>query len=275
MEILSLRGVRTFRVRDQPGLRLETPTKHGEQCPVSRLAGRTAGGRDMHPTCSPDMAHLPISEKNEMGLEGRVCLQSWKVLEVNRAARTWKRLWDREGSPWLNQEVPVRLLFGAGRSAAGWQGSGQSSGSGIEPSFFFFWGGVLQLPQRAGRWCSPHLCASFPTAGFGEYSSSGQSRALKRCGKQGWCFLPSCSKRNRGTGALELRAGAPMGAGGTPPHPASCTASQVPQLHPALVPGDCMVPGSENPPWPSRGSKPREAPAGKVFLVDSENGKCK
>lgn len=36
-----------------------------------------------------------------------------------------------------------------------------------------------------------------------------------------------------------------------------------------------MVPGSENPPSPPRGSEPREAPAVKVFLVDSENGECK
>lgn len=164
MEILSLRGVRTFRVRDQPGLRLETPTKHGEQSPVSRLAGRTAGGRDMHPTRSPDMAHLPISEKNEMGLEGRVCLQSWKVLEVNRAARTWKRLWDREGSPRLNQEVPVRLLFGAGRSAAGWQGSGQSSGSGIEPSFF--WGEFCSCPNVLGGGAAPTSVPASPRQGL-------------------------------------------------------------------------------------------------------------
>ena len=75
MEILALRGVRAFRVRDQPGHRLETPTKHGEQSPVSRLASRTAGGRDTYPTHSLDKAHLPISEKNEMGLEGRVRLQ--------------------------------------------------------------------------------------------------------------------------------------------------------------------------------------------------------
>lgn len=78
MEILALRGVRAFRVRDRPGLRLETPTKHEEQSPVSQLASRTAGGRDTYPTHSPDKVHLPISEKNEMGLAGRVCLQRCK-----------------------------------------------------------------------------------------------------------------------------------------------------------------------------------------------------
>jgi len=46
MEILAWRGARAFRVRDQPGLHLEIPTKHGEQSPVSWLAGRTAGVRD-------------------------------------------------------------------------------------------------------------------------------------------------------------------------------------------------------------------------------------
>lgn len=160
------------------------------------------------------------------------------VPEGNRAARTQERHWGREGTPQLSQEVPAGLLAGTGRSAAGWQGSGQSSGSGTEPScFFFFWGEFCSWLDVLGGWCSPHLRASFPAVGLGESSSSGRSWALKRCSKQGWCFLPSCSKRNRGTGALELRAGAPMGAGGSLPRPASCTASQVPQFHPALVLG--------------------------------------
>lgn len=75
IEILALRGVRAFRVSDQPGLHLETPTKHGKQSPVSRLASRTEGGRDTYPTHSLDEAPLPISEKNEIKLEGRVYLK--------------------------------------------------------------------------------------------------------------------------------------------------------------------------------------------------------
>lgn len=71
-----------------------------------------------------------------------------------------KRHWGREGSPWLSQEVPAGLLFGAGKSATGWQGSG------IEPSFFFLWGKFCSCPNVLGGGAAPAFVPASPWQGL-------------------------------------------------------------------------------------------------------------
>lgn len=196
---------------------------------------------------SQDKGHLPSWKKwNGAGREDLPAEMS--VLNVNRAAGTWKGLLGNERSPCPSQEAP-----GGWVPAGGWH---KAHGWGIEPFFFFFcsffsfWGrGGLQLPCR--EVLQPHICAM----GFGESPSIGGSWALKRGSKQGWGFLPSCSKRNQTQQHWSCGQGTRRCWGG--PHLTLLPALQDPQHQPtALVPGNCVATGSGNAPGHHRAPSP-------------------
>lgn len=180
---------------------------------------------------SPDKVHLPSQKEMKRGWRGEFSCR-------DGGAGGEQSSMDLEKA--LEQEVPVGCCLGKG----GLQQGGKAWGKGIESSFFllplsfflllspfslfssscssflfilfffiflFFFSSSFSsffffLPSFSSfqEVVQPHLPASLLTAGFGQPWSHGWSWALKRCSKQGWCFLPSCSKRNQGTGALEL-----------------------------------------------------------------------